>query len=102
MPVRFAPGVFATILSGSVALNFGQQYVIQARAGQTMTIELTKHTGRRPTIILSYGERNLVELDTDRWIGELPQTGAYQLIVLGSGETDATLVSTYAIRLVIH
>jgi hypothetical protein len=102
VPVRFPRGAFATTVSGNVALNFGQQYVIQARAGQRMTIELTKHTGRRPTIILSYGQRNLVELDTDRWSGELPQTGAYHLIVLGSGETDATLVSTYAIRLVIH
>jgi len=102
VPVRFARGAFATTLSGSVALNFGQQYVIEARAGQRMTIELTKHTGRYPVIFLSYGERNLAELVTDRWSGRLPQTGAYDLIVLGSGESDATLVSTYAMRLTIH
>ena len=102
VPVRFAPGAFSTTLSGSVALNFGQQYIIQARAGQTMMIELTKYTGHSPIISLSYGKRTLAELDADRWIGALPLTGAYQLIVLGSGEPDATLVSTYAIRLEIR
>jgi len=100
--VRFAPGAFATTLSGSVALNFGERYVVEARAGQRMTIELTKHTGRRPAIFLSYGERNLAQIDKNGWSGELPQTGTYALTVFGSGEPDATLVSTYAIRLTIH
>jgi hypothetical protein len=102
VPVRFAPGTSETTLSGGVARNFGQQYAFEARAGQTVSIELTKHTGRRPAIFLSHGERTLAEIRADRWTGKLPHTGAYNLIVLGFGEPDGTAVSTYTIRLAIH
>lgn len=100
--VRFAPGAFATTFSGSAALNFGEEYVFRARAGQRVTVELTKLRGRRPAILLSYGERHLAWVDSNRWSGTLPQTGTYDLTVFGSGEREATEVSTYAIRLAIR
>jgi hypothetical protein len=99
--VRFSPGAFATTLSGSVALNFGQNYVFDARAGQKVTIELTNR-GRRPEIFLSYREHQLAHVESDRWSGTLPRTGTYDLIVFGLGERDATTVSPYAIRLTIR
>jgi hypothetical protein len=105
LPVRFAPGAFATTLSGSVAFNFGQDYVFEARAGQKVTIELTNHTVRRPSITLSFGrgELTLANLfDTGGWSGKLPQTGTYKLTVYGTDASDATRVSTYAIRLAIR
>jgi hypothetical protein len=102
VPVRFAPGAFATTLSGTVALDFGEDYVFEARAGQRLTLELTEHSGRRPAIFLSYGNRNLDQLDARRWSGELPRTGTYKLTVFGSGEVDSTSVSTYAIRITIR
>lgn len=104
-PVRFAPGTSATTLSGSVAHTFGDDYVFEARAGQRLTIELTRHTGRHPFISLYYGSgiSSLAELsDTDRWSGELPRTGAYHLLISGSSESDETRLSTYEMRLTIR
>jgi hypothetical protein len=103
--VRFAPGTWATTLSGSVAYNFGDGYVFEARAGQRLTIELTGHTGRHPFISLYYGSEtsSLAELfDTDRWSGELRKTGAYHLFISGKSESDETRLSTYALRLAIR
>jgi len=105
LPVRFAPGTSATTLSGSVAYTFGDDYVFQARAGQTVTIELTKHSGRRPFISLYYGDEisSLAELfDTDRWSGQLLKTGTYNLLISGQEESDETRLSTYTIRLAIR
>lgn len=39
--INFRRGASAETLSGTVALNFGQDYVFHARAGQTASIELT-------------------------------------------------------------
>ena len=50
VPVRFARGASSTTLSGSVAYNFGDEYIFEARAGQRAMIELAKYTGRRPGI----------------------------------------------------
>jgi hypothetical protein len=100
--VRFAPGAFATTLSGGVARNFGQRYVFYARAGQAMTLELINHAGRLPKIFLSLGERDLAVGGANGWTRKLPQSGLYALTALGADESDATVVSTYALRLSIR
>jgi|GEM_PF-3589028 len=100
--VRFAPGTFETTLSGSAAINFGEDYVFKARAGQRITVELTKHTVRRPQIILSYGEKFLASVDAGRWSRVLPHTGTYVLTVEGGDLPAAAPISTYAIRLAIR
>ena len=102
VPVRFASGAFATTLSGTTALNFGEDYVFEARAGQRLTLELTRHRGHHPAIFLSYGDREVAQLDAERWSGKLSRGGSYKLAVFGSGENDSTSVSTYTIRLTIR
>lgn len=103
--LRFAPGAFGTTLSGSVAYNFGDEYIFEARAGQRAVIELTKHARRHPRISLYYKDEisDLAELDdADSWSGQLPKTGMYHLLVSGSDDSDETRLSTYAIRLAVH
>lgn len=105
VPVRFAHGTFGTTLSGSVALNFGEDYTFRARAGQRLTIDLSRYADRRPSVVLSYGEGEHVVADvfnTNRWSGALPHTGSYDLVVLGSDDTDVTRISGYTLRLGIH
>jgi hypothetical protein len=103
VPVRFPAGASSTMLAGSVALNFGQGYVFEARAGQSVTIDLTRFSGRRPNLSLWLGEKELPlnDVGRDRSSTKLPKSGLYELIVFATSESDATRVSTYAIRLSI-
>jgi hypothetical protein len=104
IPVHFAPGTTEMSLSGSVALNFGDEYVFDGRAGQKITIDLAKYAGRRPGVSLYYRAETstLAELgDAGTWSGRLPKTGTYHLFVSGRDERADTR-STYAIRLSIH
>jgi hypothetical protein len=100
LAVRFSPGAFSATLTGSVALNFGQEYVFDARAGQLVTIELTRSSAR-PSISLWSGDNELTLTGStrDRWSAKLPKTGAYELIVSGTNESDETRLSRYTIRL---
>ena len=103
--VRFAPGATSAALAGSVALNFGQDYVFEGRAGQRATIDLTAFTGSRPTIVLYYGDEDdsIADLLHGRaWSGALPRAGTYRLTVYGSDASNADRVSTYAIRLTVR
>lgn len=106
VPVRFAPGTSTATLSGYVALNFGDEYVFEARAGQNLTIALAKYSGRRPSISLYYGSDISILADipgaTGGWSGTLPRTGSYHLFVDGTDESDGTRRTTYAINLTIH
>jgi hypothetical protein len=105
IPVAFAPGAYATTLSGNVAYNFGDEYVFKARAGQKLTIELTKYDGRRTNLSLYYGDNISATAElrtTSGWSGTLPKTGTYRLFIDGTDESDDTRRSPYAIRLAIR
>jgi hypothetical protein len=100
--VRFAPGTSSTILTGSTAGEFGQDYVFRARAGQRITISLLHQTQAAPAIFLSSGERNVTIVEGRRWTGRLPRDGSYQLGVLGSHDSDPETPARYALRLAIE
>jgi hypothetical protein len=106
VPVRFAPGAFGITLTGSVAVNVGQDYVFWARAGQRATFQLTKHTGHRPVVALSYGNDKYVDFGglfaANAWSGRLPRTGTHELTVYGPDNADAARLSAYSLRLDIH
>jgi hypothetical protein len=104
IPVTFARGGYATTLLGNVAYNFGDEYVFRARAGQKLTIALTKYAGTYPSISLYYGDdiSAVAEIRTAGWSGTLPKTGPYHLLIDGTDESDDTRRFTYAIRLAIH
>jgi len=106
IPVRFARSSSAKRLSGTVAYDFGDDYVFEARAGQNITITLRGPTGRgAPSISLYYDDEisSLAELNgSGEWSGKLPKTGSYLLLVSGSDEHDETRTSRYTIWLAIH
>ncbi len=105
IPVAFAPGAYSATLSGNVAYNFGDEYVFEARAGQRLTIALTKFDGRRTSLSLYYGDdiSAIAEIRTTAgWNGTLPKTGTYRLFVDGTDASDDTQRTTYTIRLAIH
>jgi hypothetical protein len=105
IPIAFAPGQSETTLNGTVAHNFGNEYVFQARSGQTLTIELLTHARPLPSVSLYFQSDAsiLADLsDTGQWSGKLLQTGTYHLVVDATDESAASTRSPYAIRLSIH
>lgn len=100
VPVRFASGTNETTLSGTVAYNFGQDYVFWARAGQRITLELATRAKNAPAVLLYIGDHEVADLiRTNQWSGLLRKTGTYQLIVYGRAESG---VFPYSIRLEIR
>lgn len=103
IPLRMTNGTYAGTLSGTVAENFGDDYSFTARAGQTVTLELTSYDPRRPVVLLTIGDRTIADVaGSQRWSGKLPASGSYVLMVYGEGDPDATELSKYAIRLSVH
>jgi len=103
-PVNFAHGESAAVLSGTVALNFGDMYVFEALAGERVTIGLSAYTGRRPMVSLFFGNETpaIVELgSSSSWTGRLPKSGRYHLLVSGTDEREEKRRSSYSIRLSI-
>jgi len=102
IPLRIAPRSGVTI-SGHTALNFGQTYTFNARAGQRLTLDVIKFTGRRPVIALYHGEDRLREsIDAPNWTGKLAQDGTYSLTVLPYDENDESRVSAYSFRVTLR
>jgi hypothetical protein len=105
IPVAFASGTYGATLSGNVAYNFGDEYLFEARAGQKLTIDLTKFDSRRTSLSLYYGDdiSTLAEIrSTAGWSGTLLKTGTYSLFIDGTDESDDTRRFTYVIRLAIR
>jgi hypothetical protein len=104
VPLHFAPGTSATTLSGNVAYNFGDEYVLRARAGQRISIRLRseeRHTGA--SLYYDGNVSNLTQLSgVMAWSGTLPHTGTYRLFVSGTNERDEYQRSRYEIRLAIR
>lgn len=100
IPVRLARGA-PTTLSGTVAYNFGNDYVFDAVAGQRLTIELTDHRALSRVALYYKNEfSSVVDLDGRRsWSGTLRRTGSYHLLVSGADESAATRLSRYVVRL---
>lgn len=104
VPLRIVRGRPTTI-SGTVAYNFGDDYVFTARAGETITINLVEHSGKAPLVALDRDadQSSVGELDeAGRWSGKLTKDGTYYLRISGTDESDAERRSRYTIRVTIH
>jgi len=102
VPVRFAPGTSSIVLRGTYAENFGETYVFQAKAGQTLTIELLNQRGHPPGVALNFGDQDVTDVNGNRWSGVLHSSGTYTLDVFGFDIPDHRTLLPYSIRLVIH
>jgi hypothetical protein len=97
-PVRGAP---ALILSGTVAYNFGDDYVFDAVAGETITVQLVDGRGRQPHVALYYKDdiSSLAALDAPGKMSKRAlRSGTYHLMVWGADDADEARLSRYEIR----
>jgi hypothetical protein len=98
--VRFARGAGSATLNGSVARNLAMHYVVSARAGQTLTLQMLDHTGATPMLSLARGGHELAPGVTS-WSGRLPTTADYDVYVFGNDRSEETL-ARYRMRLTIR
>jgi hypothetical protein len=79
--VQFPRGSMSTIVSGRVSPGFGDTYLIGARAGQKMSVRLTRGGKAISFLVLSPGAKQLMIDQAKTWTGELPESGDYQVLV---------------------
>jgi hypothetical protein len=99
--VHFPAGSSSTTLRGTTALNFGERYVFEARAGERVTLQLMEHGGPRPSMSLWSADGNVTIAASigERWSGKVSRTGTYSLSIIGAGDADPDRISTYAVEL---
>ena len=82
--VQFKRGTSSTTVQGRVSIELSDTWIVGARAGQVMTVEVTSQRKVRFMLMTSRTTQSLAD-NTRSWTGTLPDTGDYLILV----ETDA-------------
>ncbi len=95
--VQFRRGSSSTTLQGRVSIELPDTLIVGARAGQTMTVQLT--SPRKSARFMLMTARTTMSLadNTSSWTGTLPETGDY-LILVEADEKGATYSMTITIK----
>ena len=92
--LRFARGRTTAVVKDTVRLCTSHEFVLRARGGQTMSINLV--TGRKTSFTLQSPSGTVEGADGVKdWSGELPESGDYVLII----GTDATAAYTLEVTI---
>jgi len=99
--VRFPRGRTTAVLKGAVVRGTQDQYILGARAGQTMTVHITSREKNAVFTILDPRATALPGteegVDATDWQGELPISGDYSIWV-GPTRGNATYTLEVTIR----
>jgi len=102
VPIHFARGTSSTTVSGNVTRGFGDSYVLDAIAGQTMSVVVHPKAGRPVSVSIYRGsgaDTLLVFAGTSpSWRGKLPKSGRYKISVDDSGAAPAAYTLTITIE----
>jgi hypothetical protein len=94
--VQFRRGASSTTVQGKVSIELSDTWIIGARAGQVMTVQLTSPRNVRFMLMTSRTTMSLAD-NTRSWTGTLPETGDY-LILVDTGAKAATYSMTITIK----
>ena len=95
--IVFKAGTSSTTVQGKASLALPDTYLINARAGQVMTVQLTAPRKAVTFLVMSPSSRTLLADNARRWTGTLPESGNYYIIV-GSDERPGTYSMSVEIR----
>ena len=100
--VRFAKGTSSTTIKGGVIRGEQDRYYIGAKAGQTMTVNISSVEKNAVFQIYLEGEHETLpgageEDDAMKWSGQLPSDGEY-VIVVGGTRGNASYTLTISIK----
>ena len=95
--VQFKRGASSTTVQGKVSISMPDTYLIGARAGQVMTVQLTGARSSVRFMVMSSKTTNLLADNTRSWTGTLPETGDYTILV-DSDDKASTYSMTITIK----
>lgn len=78
--IQFKRGASSAEVKGGVARGEVMIYLINAKEGQTMNVEIQSVEGNAAFKVVD-PNTNAVAEGEKSWSGELPQTGEYQIVV---------------------
>ena len=91
--IKFAPGRTTAVLRGTVHRGLSHDYLLKARAGQTMSVHLVAG-GEVNFMLFSPGRTDILAENAKDWSGELPQSGDYRINVLPDTTTERNISYT--------
>ena len=95
--VQFKRGSSSATVKGKVSIALPDQYLLGARAGQTMSVQLTSPQKSVRFLVMSPISTSLIADNARSWTGTLPETGDYHIIVDGD-ERGGTYTMTITIK----
>jgi hypothetical protein len=94
--IQFRRGSSSTTVQGKVSIALPDTYLVGARAGQVMTVQLTAPGKVRFMLMTAKTTQSLAD-NTTSWTGTLPETGDY-LILVDTDEEGKTYSMTVTIK----
>jgi hypothetical protein len=95
--VQFRRGSSSATVQGKVSIALPDQYLVGARAGQVMSVQLTSPQKSVRFLVMSPQSTSLIADNARTWTGTLPETGDYYIIVDGD-ERGGTYTMTISIK----
>jgi hypothetical protein len=95
--VQFRRGSSSTTIQGKVSLVLPDTLIVGARAGQTMTVQLTAPSKSVKFMLMTYKTTQSLADNTRSWTGTLPETGDY-IILIDGDERGSTYSMTISIK----
>ena len=96
--VQFKRGMSSATLTGKVNITMPDMYIVGARAGQVMTVQLTAPNKSVRFMLMSPKPATLFDDKRRSWTGTLPEDGDYTIIIEGDAERDASYSMTLSIK----
>src|SRR6185503_18339501 len=91
--IKFPRGRTTAVLRGTVHRGLSHDYLLKARAGQTMTVHLVAG-GEVNFMLFSPGLTDVLAENSKDWSGELPRSGDYRINVLPDTTTERNISYT--------
>ena len=96
--VQFKRGASSTTIQGTVSVALSDTLIVGARAGQTMSIQLTAPRKSIRFMLMTYKTTDSLADNTRSWTGTLPETGDYLILVEGDGDKSSPYSLTITIK----
>ena len=95
--VQFQRGSSSAAVQGKVSIALPDTYLVGARAGQVMSVQLTAPRKAVRFLVMTSKTTDLLADNTRSWTGTLPETGDYHIIV-DADERPSTYTMTISIK----
>jgi hypothetical protein len=95
--VQFQRGASSATVQGRVSLELSDTWIVGARAGQVLTVQLTAPVKSVRFMLMTSRTTDSLADNTRSWTGTLPETGDY-LILVDTGAKAATYSMTIKIQ----